>query len=205
VRVRLFDKTGVERGMASVTVAPKGLTQLNHAVRQLVNASDVSNLEGYIRLESDQPIFGWASEIDNITNDPGFAASKNQGSGRLVVQSTANVGNFRSSLVVVNTGSADALVDLVSRSGRRNPRSAYRIVDSQRFFQPAISLPASVSSELWARKTFQSTATANGNIACLCFRFAVLSGTTRRIGYETASSKSSNPCVVWMLRGWKSA
>ena len=116
VRVRIFDKNGVERGTISVAVAPKGLTQLNHAVRQLVNASDVSNLEGYLRLDSDQPIFGWASQIDNVTNDPGFAASKGQGSGRLVVQSTANVGNFRSSLVVVNTGSADALVDLVSRT-----------------------------------------------------------------------------------------
>jgi hypothetical protein len=116
VRVRLFDKNGVERGMISATVAPKGLIQINHAVRELLNISDLSALEGYIRLDSDQPIFGWASQIDNVTNDPGFAASKNQGSGRLVVQSAANVGNFRSSLVIVNTGSADAQVDLVSRT-----------------------------------------------------------------------------------------
>jgi hypothetical protein len=72
-------------------------------------------MEGYIRLESNQPIFGWASQIDNSTNDPGFAMSKGQGAARLLVQSTANVGSFKSSLVVVNTGSMDAVVDIVSR------------------------------------------------------------------------------------------
>ena len=115
VMVRLFDKSGVEMAAVPVTAPAKGLTQINNVVRQLLNRGEVANADGYIRLESDQPIFGWASQIDNSTNDPGFAMSKGQGAARLLVQSTANVGSFKSSLVVVNAGNADAVVDLVSR------------------------------------------------------------------------------------------
>lgn len=115
VSIRLFDRNGSELGSASVAVAPRGLTQVNNVVRQLLNLQDVANVEGSIRLQANQPIFGWASQIDNVTNDPGFAVSKGQGASRLLVQSTANVGSFRSSLVVVNTGSTEAVVDLISR------------------------------------------------------------------------------------------
>jgi hypothetical protein len=99
-----------------VTVPAKGLTQINNVIRQLLYRGDVATINGYIRLESDQPIFGWASQIDNSRNDPGFAMSKGQGDIRLLVQSTTNVGSFRSSLVVVNAGSSEAVVDIVSRN-----------------------------------------------------------------------------------------
>ena len=114
VMVRLVNQDGVEMAAAPVLVPPKGLSQMNNAARQLLNRSGVSNFEGYVRLDSNQPIFGWASIIDNATNDPGFAVARGQGSTRLLVDSTANVGSFRSSLVVVNTGDGDAIVDIVS-------------------------------------------------------------------------------------------
>ncbi len=115
VEIRLFDKNGRELASTSTLVAPRGLTQMNNVVRTLLNLPDVANVDGYIQLQSDQPIFGWASQIDNLTNDPGFAVSKGYGATRLIVQSTANVGSFKSSLVVVNLGSAPAVVDLISR------------------------------------------------------------------------------------------
>jgi hypothetical protein len=115
VLIRLFDKNGLQVASTSVPVPAKGLTQINNVVRQLLNQSAVTNIEGYIRLESTQPIFGWASQINNATNDPGFAVSKGLGSAHLLVQSTANVGSFKSSLVVVNTGMAPAVVDIISR------------------------------------------------------------------------------------------
>jgi hypothetical protein len=139
VSIRLFDQNGSERASASVSVAPRGLTQVNNVVRQLLNLQDVANLEGYIRLQSDQPIFGWASQIDNVTNDPGFAVSKGQGATRLLVQSTANVGSFKSSLVVVNTGSAQALVDLISRDAEGNIKGQSRgmVIPAGGFFSTA--------------------------------------------------------------------
>jgi hypothetical protein len=115
VVIRLFDKNGAQIGSGSVSVAPKGLTQINSVVRYILGKNEVANMDGYLRLESSQPIFGWASQIDNSTNDPGFAVSKGQGAVRLLIQSTANVGSFKSSLVVVNTGDMAAVVDIVSR------------------------------------------------------------------------------------------
>jgi hypothetical protein len=115
VMVRLINQDGVELGATPVTVAPSGLTQMNNVARQLLNQLDNSNFEGYIRLESNQPIFGWASIIDNLTNDPGFAVSRGEGATRLLIGSTANLGSFKSSLVVINTDDTGAAVDIVSR------------------------------------------------------------------------------------------
>jgi hypothetical protein len=92
------------------------MTQLNQVVRLLLNRGEVTNVEGYVRLESSQPILAWASQIDNGTYDPGLAVSKGMGASKLLVQSTANVGNFKSSLVVVNLGTAAAAVDIVAHS-----------------------------------------------------------------------------------------
>jgi Purple acid Phosphatase, N-terminal domain len=116
VMVRLMSPQGTELGALPVMVMPRGMTQLNQVVRQLLNRGEVSNVEGYIRLESSQPILGWASQIDNATDDPGFAVSKGVGASKLLVQSTANVGNFKSSLVVVNPGEAAAAVDIVAHN-----------------------------------------------------------------------------------------
>jgi len=139
VSIRLFDRSGAERGAASVSVAPHGLTQVNNVIRQLLGLQEVANLDGYIRLQSDQPIVGWASQIDNVTNDPGFAVSKGQGATRLLVQSTANVGSFKSSLVVVNTGSVGALVDLISRDAEGNLKGESRgmLIPAGGFFSTA--------------------------------------------------------------------
>ena len=79
VMIRLINQDGVEVAASPVTVAAKGLTQINNVARQFLNQSAVSNFEGYVRLESNQPIFGWASIIDNVTNDPGFAVSRGAG------------------------------------------------------------------------------------------------------------------------------
>jgi cohesin domain-containing protein/purple acid phosphatase-like protein len=120
VMVRLINQDGVELGATPVMVAPKGLTQINNVARQLLSQTGISNFEGYIRLESNQPIFGWASIIDNVTNDPGFAVSRGTGSTRLLVESTTNMGSFRSSLVVINTSDVEAIVDIVSRDTTGN-------------------------------------------------------------------------------------
>ncbi len=139
VMVRFFDSGGQQLAAAPVGVPAKGLTQINNIVRQMLGLQDVSNREGYIRLESDQPIFAWASQIDNTTNDPGFAVSRSQGASRLLVQSTANVGTFKSSLVVVNTGSSDAIVDIVSRDTEGNVQGASRgiLIRAGGFFSSA--------------------------------------------------------------------
>ncbi len=139
VTLRLIGKNGTDLGVTSVRVAPKGLMQLNNAIQQTLKSQGISGQEGYIRLESDQPIFGWASQINNVTNDPGFTMSKGQGTSKLLVQSAANVGNFRSSLVVLNTGDSEAIVDLVSydESGQIKGESRGITIPAHGFFSSA--------------------------------------------------------------------
>ncbi len=115
VVVRLMNQEGVEVGAQSLTVAARGLTQINGVVRQLLGSSALSNFQGYLKLESNQPVLGWVSEIDNVTNDPGFAISQTSGATHLLIGSTANVGAFKSSLVIVNAGAEEAHVNVVMR------------------------------------------------------------------------------------------
>jgi len=114
VMIRLINQDGFEVGATAVVVASKGLTQVNNAARHLLNQSEITGFQGYIRLESDQPILSWASIIDNETNDPGFALGKMAGSTRVLIESATNRGSFKSSLVVVNLGNDEAAVDVVA-------------------------------------------------------------------------------------------
>src|SRR5262249_30239171 len=50
VMVTLINQDGVELGATQVTVAPKGLTQMNNVARQLLSQVGVSNFEGYVQL-----------------------------------------------------------------------------------------------------------------------------------------------------------
>jgi hypothetical protein len=114
VMIRLISRDGLEVGATAVMVMPKGLTQINNVVRRLLNQSEFTSFEGYLRLESDQPIFGWASIIDNLTNDPGFVSSQSVGSTRVLIESATNRGSFKSSLVVVNMGDTEAAAEIVA-------------------------------------------------------------------------------------------
>lgn len=136
VTVRLIGKDGGELGVTSTTVAGRGLNQMNSVVRQLLNQPGVTNFEGYIRLESSQPIFGWASIIDNATDDPGFAEGKGAGSTALLVESVANMGSFKSSLVIVNMGDSSALVDILSHdvTGQINGELRSIVIPARGYF-----------------------------------------------------------------------
>ena len=57
----------------------------------------------------------WASQIDHLTQDPAFIQGRKQGSNKLLVPSAINVGTFRSSLTVTNTGNGTAFVDVLCR------------------------------------------------------------------------------------------
>jgi len=126
VKISLVNQDGVELITREIIVQPKGLSQINNVARQLLGQSVVSNFEGYIRLESSRQIFGWAALIDNRTNDPGFAQGQRQGATELLLDSTANIGSFRSSLIIVNTGDTDAVVDVIAHDVSGNISGEHR-------------------------------------------------------------------------------
>jgi hypothetical protein len=106
----------VELAQMTTQVLPKGMKQINSdELLQVINHGNGGSAECYVHLDSDQPVMGWASQIDNSTNDPGFSVGKNMGGKHLLIPSSANTGNWSSSLVVVNPNNQPAYVDIVAR------------------------------------------------------------------------------------------
>ena len=118
VKVRLINENGTEVAAKSFAIPPRGLKQVNRVITELKGSGNGSSFEGYLLLDSNLPIEAWVSEIDDDTNDPSFVLGRNQGVTHLIVGSSTNVGVFKSSLMVVNTGSSDASVDVVIRDAQ---------------------------------------------------------------------------------------
>ncbi len=116
VTLRFLNKNGMELARISTQVLANGLKQLNaDELLQIINQGTSGDVECYVRIDSDQPIVSWASQIDNSTSDPGFSMGRGKGSSHFLVPSAANTASWRSSLVVVNTNSQPAYVDIISR------------------------------------------------------------------------------------------
>ena len=115
VTVRLVDKNGLQLGSLTTTVPAGGMTQINRVNFALGVGSPAVNLEGTLRLEADQNIVGWTSQIDNLTQDPSLVVGKSLERARLLIPSTTSVGSFKSTLVVTNLDASPATVELKFR------------------------------------------------------------------------------------------
>jgi hypothetical protein len=90
------------------------MTQINQ-VNAAFGVASPGSLEGALRLEANQNIVGWTSQIDNLTEDPSLVVGKNFQSAKLLIPSASNVGGFKSSLVVANLDASPATVELKFR------------------------------------------------------------------------------------------
>jgi hypothetical protein len=115
VTISLIDNHGAALGSLPVTVPAGGMVQTNNVNRLLTRNSSTSNLEGYLRLDSNQPIVAWSSQIDNRTQDPSFALGKSAGSSHLLIPSVTSMGSFKSTLVIVNLGNFASTVKIQFR------------------------------------------------------------------------------------------
>ena len=119
IQVALIAADGTSLGSTTspIQVAPLGMVQINNIVRFLINGSSssgVTNQQGYLRITADQPIKAFATQIDNISQDPSIENSVHTGSSHLLLKSSANA-NFQSTLVIVNPN------DSASHSDREFP------------------------------------------------------------------------------------
>ena len=105
VTITLTDKEGGALGSQMVNVPPNGLAQFNDIIRALIGGSQNTNLEGWIRLTSDQEIFGWTSQIDNTVQDPSFAEAVLSGNSRWLIPSAVKAGDFQIDLGGRESGS----------------------------------------------------------------------------------------------------
>jgi hypothetical protein len=97
-------------------VPPNGYYQINNLPRYLEGVGTLTGREGSLILESDQSIRAFVSQIDNQSGDPSILDGIRDGADRLILQSAANTGPFRSTLVVLNLSSNQALLDIVALS-----------------------------------------------------------------------------------------
>ena len=115
LRILQLDNHGLlVNQLASVSIPPNGFIQQNSLLRTLEGTTGPSGREGSLVLESDQPIQSFVSQIDNQTGDPSILDGIRLGASRLILQSAANTGPFRSNLVVLNLSSNAALVDVTA-------------------------------------------------------------------------------------------
>jgi hypothetical protein len=158
VNVSLFgaDGTLLAATTSPLSVAPQGLVQINNILRYLLAGSSnasVTNRQGYLKLTSNAPIKAFATQIDNLTNDPSIENSVSRGSVNLLLKSSANA-SFRSTLAIVNPNSSPASVEIGAREGSSTNNGA---VSGTR----VISIPANgqfvsenILSEIGASSTF---------------------------------------------------
>jgi hypothetical protein len=128
VTITLTDKEGEALGSQMANVPSNGLAQFNDIIRALIGSSQNANLEGWIRLNSDQEIFGWTSQIDNTVQDPSFTEAVLSGNSRWLIPSAVKAGTFQSTLVVVNLESAENQVELLARDPAGNVRKSETIM-----------------------------------------------------------------------------
>jgi hypothetical protein len=115
VRVLQLDGSGLlVNQLDSITIPPNGYVQRNSILREMEGTTSISGREGSLVLESSQPVQAFVSQIDNQTGDPSILEGFRQGSSRLILQSAANTGPFRSTLQVLNLDAASALVNITA-------------------------------------------------------------------------------------------
>ena len=121
VTVKLLNRNGQQEGIFSTMVAPHGMTQIDNINRRLLNTETVSNLDGYLLVEADRPVFGWTSQIDNLTQDLSMVVGKSgTASSSLLIPSTTNSGEYKSTLALVNPSGAPVTVQITARDEHGN-------------------------------------------------------------------------------------
>jgi hypothetical protein len=128
VLVRLFGKDG-DVYEQSVYVPARGFVQINRINPTLGNEEE----EGAIKLDPDQHIEAFVSMIENTNDFPAVIPLVPKGI-HLVIASATNLVRFRSSLVILNEGSTEAQVDIISRDVGGNVKGQKTITISANAF-----------------------------------------------------------------------
>jgi len=128
----------VQLGNLTTTVPAGGLTQLNRVNLAFGVASPGANLEGTLRIEADQDIVAWTSQIDNLTQDSSFVVGKNLQPVKLLIPSATRVGGFTSNLVVANLDASPATIELKFRDVEGNLKaSSVEVIPGNGLLSPA--------------------------------------------------------------------
>ena len=109
--VSLVGSAGNVLGTQTYPLPVKGLNQIANINRDLGGAG----ASGALVVSANQPVSGFASIIDNVSQDGSIEVATRSGDTRLLIPSVTNFGAFRSNLVIKNLSSFAASVDLTAR------------------------------------------------------------------------------------------
>jgi YVTN family beta-propeller protein len=109
--VSLVNPSGSVIGSKSYPLPVRGLYQINNINRDLGG----TNTNGSLQVTANAPISGFASIIDNSSQDPSIEVAARNGDFHLLIPSVTNVGAFRSNVIVKNLSAFSASVNLTAR------------------------------------------------------------------------------------------
>ncbi len=110
--VSLLDAQGSVLATSSLPLSPYGLMQQNNINRWLLNQTAVTDTSGSLQVDSAQPIAGFVSIIDNLSQDSSIEQSGTLGRSHWLIPSVTNVGRYRSNLAIQNLSNAAATLTL---------------------------------------------------------------------------------------------
>jgi Matrixin/IPT/TIG domain/Carboxypeptidase regulatory-like domain len=113
----LFAANGSAIASRTAVVPAGGLLQLNNVISFIrgLSPTQTNNLAGAVVITASQPLVAFATQIDNTSDDPSLQTGRSAGATQLLIPSATSVNQFRSSVVVQNTGSSAAQVRLRQR------------------------------------------------------------------------------------------
>jgi ASPM-SPD-2-Hydin domain-containing protein len=115
VTFSLLSRGGLVIGSLSDLVPAGALVQWDDVIRSLLGSSSRTGQEGWLRVQSDQDIVAWVSQINNTSQDPDFLVGTVPSSGRLLIPSVVSAGRYHSTLVLVNADSAPNSISVTAR------------------------------------------------------------------------------------------
>ena len=113
----LYEASGSAIASRTVVVPAGGLLQLNNVISFVrgQSSTQTNDLSGSVVITATQPLVAFATQIDNTSDDPSLQTGRTAGATQLLIPSATSVNQFRSSLVIQNTGSSAAQVRLRQR------------------------------------------------------------------------------------------
>jgi len=112
VLVTLHGNDGLELAAKSFLIPSGGYQQINDVVAFFLGSVPSQGFDGYLTVESADPISAFASVIDTIANDPGFVQSVSEGWTHCWIPSTTSVYPYQSAVAILNLADKIAEVEL---------------------------------------------------------------------------------------------
>jgi hypothetical protein len=175
VTVQFIDQSGGVLASKQYTSPANGIWQVGNVIKDLLESPTTPNRQGFLILETTQPISAWATPIDNTTADPSVIQGTRGKGTRLVVPTSTSVGLFRTSLIVINDGNVPNTVEIKLRDNSGTQRAIRSITLAPYGFLRTDDVHAFLGvSDTFGPVELRSTNTSPANLIAVSRVFSAL-------------------------------